>query len=117
MKKNPPPPRERPGQKKLSKFPNCSIFPGAPDAGPPAFCLPWRGWFWRSGFFGLAGMIGNWFAAGLRGALGGAAFLLPVIRFCRRGRLRNFPAGEICRIAVAGLALVSGRRGRLFGKP
>ncbi|MGB2632040.1 MAG: DNA translocase FtsK [Minisyncoccales bacterium] len=66
------------------------------------------------GFFGLAGMVGNWFVAMLEAAVGGAVFALPFVLFfagiiCFSRRQEHF-AGPL---VWAGILFLSGLSGLL----
>jgi len=79
MKKNIRRARDRGKNKKSFKFPNIFYFPGRTGQWTAAILLAVLGLVLTLGFFGLAGMIGNWFARALNAAFGGAAFVLPAI--------------------------------------
>jgi len=79
MKKNIRRSRDRGKSKKSFKFPKIFYFPGRTGQWTAAILLAVFGLVLALGFFGLAGMIGNWFALALNLAFGGAAFVLPAI--------------------------------------
>jgi len=108
--------RARARVQKNFKFPELFHFPGRTGRWAAGILFAVAGLVLALGFFGLAGMIGNWLAAGLRGGLGGAAFLLPAIFFAAGGACAISRAGALRRVAVAGVIVVPGRCGRFFGK-
>jgi S-DNA-T family DNA segregation ATPase FtsK/SpoIIIE len=114
MKKNIRRSRDRGKSKKSFKFPKIFYFPGRTGQWTAAILLAVFGLVMALGFFGLAGMIGNWFALVLNSAFGGAAFILPAILaaaalavvVCRQTRFA--PA-----LALASFLFLSGASGFL----
>ena len=100
--------------KKTFKFPEVFHFPGRTGRWAAGILFAVAGLVLALGFFGLAGMIGNWLAAGLRGALGGAAFLLPAVFFiaggaCAISKQARFAAS----LSLASVLLLAGAAGFL----
>lgn len=106
--------RARGRVKKNFKFPELFHFPGRTGRWAAGILFAVAGLVLALGFFGLAGMIGNWLAAGLRGALGGAAFLLPAIFFAAGGACAiSQQARFAASLSLASLLFLAGAAGFL----